>query len=142
MAHRCCLPHSISYFSHKHVLPHYNWKKTNDEAHLPLPLTRVRLCKEYGCCKAVRKSADINAPAFSEGFYCHLDFLIFLDKDLRIRKCKDILFPLTEIYGSVCILQDKMIFMLFPVVFIGIKIKSSFFLYTKDVIQLEEFSCH
>ena len=30
--------------------------------------------------------------------------------------------------------------MLFPVVFIGIKIKSSFFLYTKDVIQLEEFS--
>ena len=28
---------------------------------------------------------------------------------------------------------------LFPVVFIGIKIKSSFFLYTKDIIQLEEF---
>ena len=43
--------------------------------------------------KAVRQPADINATTLSEGFYRHLDFLVFLDQDLRIRQCKDILLP-------------------------------------------------
>ena len=76
--------------------------------------------------KAVRQPADINATTLSEGFYRHLDFLVFLDQDLRIRQCKDILFALAEIYGSVCIFQNKMISVFFPVVFVCIEIKSSF----------------
>ena len=90
--------------------------------------------------KTVRQPADINATTLSEGFYRHLDFLVFLDQDLRIRQCKDILFALAEIYGSVCIFQNKMISVFFPVVFVCIEIKSSFFLYSQDIIQLKEFS--
>ena len=42
--------------------------------------------------------------------------------------------------GSVCIFQNKMISVFFPVVFVCIEIKSSFFLYSQDIIQLKEFS--
>ena len=90
--------------------------------------------------KAVWKAADIYTSSFSKTLHSHLHFLIFLDQNVCFRQCIDVLLAFAEINISVSILQDKMLSVFFPVIFIRIKVKSSLFFHTKDIIQLEEFT--
>ena len=90
--------------------------------------------------EAVWKPTDINASSFSKGFYCHLYFLVFLDQNLCLRKCEDVLFTFTKINLSMAVSKDKVISVLFPVVFVCIKIKASLFFYPQHIIQLKIFS--
>ena len=92
--------------------------------------------------ETVWKAADIYASSFSKTLHSHLHFLIFLDQNVCFRQCIDVLLAFAEVNISVSILQDKMLSVFFPVIFIRIKIKSSLFFHTKDIIQLEEFTLH
>ena len=91
--------------------------------------------------EAVWKPADINASSFSKGFSLP-SVLPGLSGPgpLVSGSAKMFFLTFTEINLSTAVSQDKMIPVLFPVVFVCIKIKASLFFYPQHIIQLKIFS--
>ena len=87
--------------------------------------------------KAVRQTADINAAAFAELVDGHLYFFLALHENLSTLKGIDRLFALAEIDLFRGVGQDKMIFVLIPVVLVVVEREAGFFLYAHHAGQLQ-----
>ena len=90
--------------------------------------------------KTVRHTADVHGTTLAEVVCRHLHFFVSLHQHFGALKGVDVLFALAKVHGLVGVLQNEMVRVFFPVVFVCIEIKSSFFLYSQDIIQLKEFS--
>ena len=66
--------------------------------------------------------------------------MIFLKQNFCSVKCINIFLTFSEVYFSITVCKDKMVFMFFPVVFILVEIESVFLLYTEYIVKLEEMS--